>query len=203
MPDTADVVEITNAGVAKITKLSEKKIEANRRNARLSTGPRTEAGKNRSRYNATKHGIFSRDVLQSEGFGKEDKEEFADLLTGLREDCKPIGVREEIMVQRIALCLWRLKRASEYDVGTMMLRYMGAQVDLKSRGTADSEIEFLTPSFRHLRLPQGKEMDLLLRYETTIQRLLASALNQLERLQRARKGEHVPAPLTVQVMTDH
>ena len=31
-------------------------IEANRRNAKKSTGPRTEAGKNRSRLNALDHG---------------------------------------------------------------------------------------------------------------------------------------------------
>jgi hypothetical protein len=201
MPDTADAIEITNAGVAKITKLSEEKIEANRRNARLSTGPRTEAGKNRSRHNAIKHGIFSRDVLQSEGFGKEDTKEFADLLTGLLEDCKPIGVQEEILVQRIALCLWRLKRSSQYEVGTMMLRYRRVQTDLKSRGESDSFIEFLAPRLLHLRLPESKKMDLLLRYETTFHRQLISNLNQLERLQRKRGGEHVPAPLTVQVMT--
>ena len=57
MPDTSDVVEIT--------KLSKKKIEANRRNARLSTGPRTEAGKDRSRNNAIKHGIFSSRMLKN------------------------------------------------------------------------------------------------------------------------------------------
>ena len=64
------------------------------------------------------------------------------------------------------------------------------------------EIEFLTMCFRHLRLPQGEQMDLLLRYETTFHRQLLSILNQLERLQRARRGEQVPAPVAVQVMTD-
>jgi hypothetical protein len=193
MSKTVDVVEIT--------KLSERKIEANRRNARLSTGPRTEAGKNRSRNNAIKHGIFSRDMLKSWGLGKEDAKQFDDFLTQLREDCKPVGVLEEIMVERIAVCLWRLKRALQYEVGTMQLRYIGEQASLKSKGTTDSEMEFLAPCFHHLRLPQGQEMDLLLRYETTFHRQLVSTLNQLERLQRARTGEHVPAPLAVQVMT--
>ena len=194
MPDTAHVVEIA--------KPSEKKIEANRRNARLSTGPRTEAGKNRSRYNAIKHGIFSRDMLQSWGLGKEDREGFEALLTLLLEDRKPVGVVEEVLIERIAVCLWRLKRASEYETGTMQLRYIGHQVKLKSSATSDSEIEFLTMCFRHLLLPQDKEMDLLLRYETTFHRQLLSTLNQLERLQRARRGENVPAPIAVQVMTD-
>ena len=187
MADTEDVVEIT--------KPSEKKIEANRRNAKLSTGPRTEDGKNRSRYNAIKHGIFSKDVLHSEGFGKEDTKEFDDLLTMLLEDRKPVGVLEEVLVERIAVCLWRLKRALQYEVGTMRVRYFDPQLSLMSK------IEYLTPCYRHLRLPPGQEMDLLLRYETTFHRQLISTFNQLERLQRTRRGEHVPAPVTVQVMT--
>ena len=38
---------------------SEKQIEANRRNAQKSTGPRTEGGKSRSRMNALRHGFAS------------------------------------------------------------------------------------------------------------------------------------------------
>jgi hypothetical protein len=36
---------------------SQRKIESNRRNAKLSTGPKTERGKAASRVNATKHGL--------------------------------------------------------------------------------------------------------------------------------------------------
>jgi len=45
-------------------------------------------------------------------------------------------------------------------------------------------------------------MNRILRYETAVQRQLVYAINQLERLQRARKGEHVPAPVNVQVSSD-
>ena len=40
--------------------ISERKLLANRANARRSTGPRTKAGKAASRRNALKHGILSR-----------------------------------------------------------------------------------------------------------------------------------------------
>lgn len=42
--------------------ISQRKLEANRANAKCSTGPRTEAGKSTSRRNALKHGILSRSV---------------------------------------------------------------------------------------------------------------------------------------------
>ena len=40
-------------------KISQKRIEANRRNAQKSTGPRTAAGKSKSAINSTTHGFSS------------------------------------------------------------------------------------------------------------------------------------------------
>lgn len=54
----------------------------------------------------------------------------------------------------------------------------------------------------HLSLPLGADLDRILRYETTIQCQLVYAINQLERLQRIGKGEHVPAPVSVQLSSD-
>jgi len=42
--------------------ISEKQLEANRSNALLSTGPKTEAGKKRSSMNALRHGINGQGV---------------------------------------------------------------------------------------------------------------------------------------------
>ncbi len=44
-------------------------------------------------------------------------------------------------------------------------------------------------------MPERFELDRLLRYETTIERQLYKALDQLERLQRMRKGDFVPPPV--------
>lgn len=43
--------------------LSRQKIEANRRNALKSTGPKTLRGKNYSRINALKYGLFAKDLF--------------------------------------------------------------------------------------------------------------------------------------------
>jgi hypothetical protein len=42
---------------------SFRQMEANRRNARNSTGPKTETGKQRSRGNAVRHGLTAETVI--------------------------------------------------------------------------------------------------------------------------------------------
>jgi hypothetical protein len=50
---------------------------------------------------------------------------------------------------------------------------------------------------RAFSLPPAEAMDKLLRYETHLDRRLYQAMDQLERLQRQRRGENVPPPLNV------
>ena len=50
-------------------------------------------------------------------------------------------------------------------------------------------------------LPSEAKLEKILRYETAIERQFFRALNQLERLQRRRQGEHVPPPMTIEVST--
>ena len=50
-------------------------------------------------------------------------------------------------------------------------------------------------------LPGRHEMGNILRYETAINRQMFQAINQLERLQRMRLGDHVPAPVQVDINT--
>lgn len=82
-----------------------KRTAANRRNAQLSTGPRTEEGKGRSRQNALKHGILASALLITAGEGAEDPAQFNELLDGLRRDLAPVGTLEEMMVEKIARVL--------------------------------------------------------------------------------------------------
>jgi len=70
------------------------------------TGPRTELGKQRSKLNAVKYGIFSGVLL----LDSESKEEFEKLVSGLREHCQPVGELEEILVDQLISSFWRLRR---------------------------------------------------------------------------------------------
>jgi hypothetical protein len=105
-----------------VTLVSIRKIEANRRNAQHSAGPRTDAGKRASRMNALKHGLLANEVVITRGDYKEDEEAFTELLLELREQFTPVGVAEELEVQRIALCYWRTRRAIRYEHGAIRQR---------------------------------------------------------------------------------
>ncbi len=70
------------------------------------TGPRTLQGKQKSKYNAMKHGIFSDvAVLKSESRAGYDA-----LLTRLRDSLQPEGKLEDILVEKLAMLLWRHRR---------------------------------------------------------------------------------------------
>ena len=85
--------------------VSDRKVQANRANARKSTGPKTAEGKLWSSRNAIKHGILVR------GPDMENREELVSLLRGVRESLHPEGSMEETCVEEIAGCLWRFRRA--------------------------------------------------------------------------------------------
>lgn len=175
-----------------------KRAEANRRNARLSTGPRTEEGKSWSRRNAVKHGVLASAVLITEGESREDAAKFQELLDALHEDLAPVGRLEEMQVEKIAVCWWRQSRALRCEAGLIRRAF--------AKAAGEEYDQILNPAGAtirdHLRLPLEADLDRILRYETTIQRQLVCAFNQLERLQRFRKGDPVPAPVSLQISSD-
>jgi len=192
-----DLHENNNGG----SSISAAKLEANRRNAQLSTGPKTPKGKMQSRRNALKHGMLATDWFITVGDGAENATEFNEFLAALQEDLAPVGALEELLVEKIAICCWRQRRVLKCEAGMAVHDLAFAVQRNRIAGViVDPILERIN---RHLTLPLSDKLDRLLRYETAVHRQLVYAINQLERLQRARKGEHVPAPVTLQVSTDH
>ena len=83
-------------------------------------GPRTTIGKERSKSNSVKHGIFSKSVLLEQ----EPREQLDALLKGLRADLRPEGTLEGILVEKLASLLWRYRR---------MLRAERAEIGFERR----------------------------------------------------------------------
>src|SRR5262249_23414737 len=90
---------------------SAKKIAANRRNAQHSTGPRTPEGKKAVRLNALRHGLLSKDVVVPAGDPLENAADFEQMLTQFIDELQPVGFLEHAWVQRMAVSLWRKRRA--------------------------------------------------------------------------------------------
>jgi hypothetical protein len=106
--------------------ISENRIEANRRNARKSTGPKTAEGKAMSRMNGFKHGIFAREVVLRGRDRGERGREFQDLHWLYREHFAPVGPVEEMLVERMVTTHWRLHRVLIAERGEILRSLEGA-----------------------------------------------------------------------------
>lgn len=100
-----------------MSRISKKQRKANIENAKGSPGPKTDEGKSVVRGNALKHGLLAQSVVVNiNGFG-ETQEEFDSMLAQLHVDCGPVGLQEEMLVEKIAITYWRLRRALRAEVG--------------------------------------------------------------------------------------
>lgn len=85
---------------------TRRQLEANRANAKRSTGPRSADGKAKSSKNSLAHGLTAQDIVIAD----EDPEEFERLRAGLQADFEPTSTIELELVERLAGLLWRLRR---------------------------------------------------------------------------------------------
>jgi len=146
---------------------SSKQIKANGENAKLG-GVKTKEGKMISKMNALKHGLLSKENL-IKGESKADLEE---LNKKLVQELKPKGIFEAILVDRVAVNIWRLKRA---------MRVEKEMIQETKSSFSDKELIF---SFD---LINEDMLNRFARYETTIERGIYKAMHELERLREARK----------------
>ena len=109
-PSTIDALPTA----AEQNETSQRKLNANRENALKSTGPKTPRGKSYSRTNALKHGLFAKQVEDFQNLG-ETKAEYGDLLRSLCQQYQPVGRAEELEIERIAVCWWRLMRVWRFE----------------------------------------------------------------------------------------
>jgi hypothetical protein len=120
-PESGEAQAVSGSAAQRpATAVSIRKVEANRRNGQQSTGPKTEAGKQASQLNALKHGLLAKEVVITRRDYKEDEAAFSQLLEELQAQFQPVGVAEELEVQKIANCYWRKRRAIRYEHGAIL-----------------------------------------------------------------------------------
>ena len=105
----------------KSTCATPQRLDAQRRNARQSTGPRSEAGKKRMRMNALQHGCDAAPeneaaVMRALG---EDPEKFEALKRELAAACAPGDALSHQLVDDLARLYWRRHRIERMETGLM------------------------------------------------------------------------------------
>ena len=111
-----------------------RQIEANRRNALKSTGPKTEAGKDQSRRNAVRHGLTAETVIGS----LEDAEDYRQFEAAVIADYDARSAVERELVLRLASILWRLRRATTFETGLFEIQAEHLRAYRQSRHLSDS-----------------------------------------------------------------
>ena len=91
---------------------------ANRQNARLSTGPRTEEGKRQSRRNAFRHGLTGESVIDP----LEDVEDYQAFEATIIADYDARTAVERELVLRLASLLWRIRRATSIETDLLRIQ---------------------------------------------------------------------------------
>jgi hypothetical protein len=139
-------------------------IEANRRNALKSTGPRTPEGKAAVRMNALKHALRARTVV----LPSENAEEFHQLCEDLEAEWQPQSRTEQFYLEQMAVSQWKLNRmeVGEFNVFT-----------------ADAGAQTQLPMLDRLWQAQGR-----------LERSYARAQHELERLQKSRRTQSTEIP---------
>ena len=154
--------------------ISEKQLEANRRNAERSTGPTTAEGKARSSRNNLRHGLTGQvTVLPS-----EDREAHDAFCNRLIAGFNPAAPIEEQLAHSIAEDAWRLNRVAAIENNIFAL----------GRSRHHSEIGNALDDAQSF-LDHARELNLLSLYEQRIHRTMQRNLNQLRELQKEREAE--------------
>src|SRR5215210_2367468 len=122
-----------------------KQIEANRRNARRSTGPTTEQGKLRSRRNAVRHGLTAETVIGA----LEDAEDHKAFEAAVIADYDAQSAVERELVLRLASLLWRIRRATTMETGLFDIQARQLLDFRRKRDAQQSLLHRLFPSADH------------------------------------------------------
>ena len=136
-----------------------KRIEANRRNAQLSTGPKTPEGKAAVRLNALRHGLRAHTVV----LPGEKSEQFQQLCDDLEAEWQPQTRTEQLYVEQMAVSQWKLRRM-EIAEASLLVQKFGAKNQIPL-------------------------VDRLWQAEARLERSFTRAQRELERLQKSRREQ--------------
>ena len=117
---------------------SDARIAANRLNARKSTGPKSEEGKERSRANAVKHGMTGEGIA----LGSEEAAAVEARLSGFEADYRPVTTSGRALARRAAMLSVRLERSAIREAAAISARVRAAEADFDEARADEVEEHF-------------------------------------------------------------
>ena len=162
------------------------RAEINRANSQLSTGPRTVAGKENSRYNALRHGLTSQMVVMP----TEDLEVYQRQLKSFVDEYNPQGATEASLVQALADTAWRLNRIVSIEASLLNLAAIN-QLDVQP-ATIVAGLESQAKSLASLSLHSQR---LSRQFERTV-----AQLHDLQQTRRTQEKQDLNAVLDTMEM---
>ncbi len=160
-------------------------IDSNRRNAQLSTGPKTEAGKKRASLNALRHGLTAQVVV----LPGEDLQQYLAFAHAFVQDLQPEGILETQLAQTLADCQWRLNRFRALEASLFALGHEenAPKLDVGDGPHAD-EMQTALAAAQSLR-DNIEALKTISLHEQRINRQFHTTLNQLRDAQALRRRQ--------------
>ena len=158
-------------------------LNANRLNAQRSTGPRTEAGKAASRFNALTYGLEAR----SRVVPGEDPAQLESLAAAYHGQFNPVGPLEDFLVETIVQADWNRRRYTRVEAQLYRALMAAAQRRLDAPADPDPLSE-LAAVFGD-DVTGAKILQSAFRQLASAERSYFRALTALRRAQKERRAE--------------
>jgi hypothetical protein len=162
---------------------SQARIDANRENAKKSTGPSSPEGKAASSRNSLQHGLRAEQHVLLD----EDPEEYLALVADLYRRFRPIGDGEERIVLRLASNQWRLDRARAME--TQIYREGDAIIVSHNPGmpteVSDAQSQLCGVALMN-DCRNNETLQKLQRYEAALDRAIKQCFYQFDVFRKAR-----------------
>jgi hypothetical protein len=178
---------------------TQAQIKANRRNAKKSTGPKTDKGKAAVSQNAVKHGLFAESVITG-----ENPAEYAAFHDNMLVELAPVGMMELMLAERVVNLWWRLRRAERMQNEVIEDKIENRvtnpwAIERRKDHCYNEGLEPGDPRFEPEHLALGRIaisdwaacriLDRMLLYERRIESSLNRAMRELKRFQVVRRIE--------------
>jgi hypothetical protein len=169
-------------------------IQANRLNAQRSTGPRTGAGRDASRFNAHKHGIDAKSLT----IPGEDPAELEALALDYHRRFRPDGPMETFFVETLVKSDWDRRRYARIEAQYLRVQF----------AALEEPTDTPLGAIFHNDAKKGNVLQKLFRRQASAERSYFRALAELRRAQRERlqeemeqmEQEEAGMPLTAQAV---